>query len=197
MANHNIITEASGKLAFYPYEAEAVENPADLDEAYREGAFFAETDWQWALKEPVHARPANMAEHRAMAWAFISGTVCPAWQNEDMLNAFYLGYEDRATELADAGEAGYKAMAEAGSVAATAGWILQTRPWINTATKKDKAIRTERAAGAGAAQWQVIAAASKQPCDLHQVEQALARADAAGKCALRGRDFLGNLATVH
>ncbi|MDR5751089.1 MULTISPECIES: hypothetical protein [unclassified Caballeronia] len=84
---------------------------ATPDEAYDEGAFFADTDWQWALKEDEDARPSSMAEHRATAWAFISGTVCPDWSDEEARSAFYVGYEDRATELADAGEAGYEALA--------------------------------------------------------------------------------------
>lgn len=86
-------------------------------EAYDEGAFFAETDGPWSQKERERSRPESMAEHCQMAWRFVLREVCPEWATEQHRAAFLLGYEDRATELADAGESGYQALAEAGGVA--------------------------------------------------------------------------------
>lgn len=122
------------------------------EDAYKEGEFYASTDWQWVRKDR-HA-PASMAEHCAKAWAFIAGTVCPEWSNEHMRLSFFIGYEDRATELANAGEAGYEALAEAGSVAETDGWVVQSEPWAEKASDEDKAARAVRAARAAAAVWQ-------------------------------------------
>ncbi|WP_109479448.1 hypothetical protein [Paraburkholderia sp. C35] len=151
------------------------------DEAYAEGVFFASTDWQWALKEDAADRPASMAEHLSMAWAFISGTVCPEWNNEHARISFYLGYEDMATELADDGEAGYEALAEAGTVAATDGWLLQSGPWKARASDAEKVVRSVRAAWAGATRWQALAAVSGSAGDRYQAEAALIRADVAGQ----------------
>jgi len=152
------------------------------DEAYDEGAFFAETDWQWALKEDEAARPSSMAEHRATAWAFISGTVRPEWNDEFARLSFFVGYEDRATELADAGEAGYEVFAEAGTLADTEGWVLQCEPWTAKASTRDKALRAIRGAWAGAARWQALADASGERGDRYRAEEALRRAATAGDC---------------
>ncbi|WP_184107887.1 hypothetical protein [Paraburkholderia fungorum] len=118
-------------------------------EAYNEGAFYADTDWQWVRKD--EEGPSSMAQHCAVSWAFIAGTVCPEWDNERMRLSFFIGYEDRATELADAGEAGYEALAEAGSVAETEGWVVQSEPWSENASDQEKAMRAVWAAMEGAA----------------------------------------------
>ncbi|EJO63229.1 hypothetical protein BURMUCF1_1166 [Burkholderia multivorans ATCC BAA-247] len=60
-----------------------------------------------------------MADHCEAAWDFIRRHVCPEWDHADAKGAFFVGYEDRATELANAGEAGYETLAEAGTVADT------------------------------------------------------------------------------
>ncbi|MGY6161158.1 hypothetical protein [Paraburkholderia strydomiana] len=162
---------------------------ADIDSgevhagAYEEGAFFAETDWTWALKEKNAAcRPSSMAEHRAMAWAFISESVCPEWDNEHARLSFLLGYEDRATELADIGEAGYETLAEAGTVADTEGWILQGKPWAAKVSSREKALRAIRAAWAGAERWQAMAEASGAQSDAIRAMEAMIRAEYAGDC---------------
>jgi len=87
-----------------------------------------------------------MAEHRAEVWANVAGNLCPEWNNEHARLSFLIGYEDRATELADAGEAGYEALAEAGTVADTEGWILQCGPWAAKASDTGKALRAVRTA---------------------------------------------------
>ncbi|KXU86522.1 hypothetical protein CI15_18980 [Paraburkholderia monticola] len=162
---------------------------ADIDSgevhagAYEEGAFFADTDWTWALKEKNAAcRPSSMAEHCAMAWAFVAGSVCPEWNNEHARLSFLLGYEDRATELADIGEAGYEALAEAGTVADTEGWMLQGKPWAARVSSREKALRAIRAAWAGAAAWQARAEETGAAGDRYRAEEALIRAKYAGDC---------------
>ncbi|MDP9646150.1 hypothetical protein J2793_001583 [Paraburkholderia caledonica] len=70
-----------------------------------------------------------MAEHRAEVWADVAANVCPGWDNDHAQLSFFIGYEDRATELSDAGEAGYEALAEAETVADAEGWILQCGLW--------------------------------------------------------------------
>jgi hypothetical protein len=154
--------------------------------AYDEGAFYAETDWQWALKEDEDVRPASMAEHCSLAWAFISGTVCPEWSSEHHRLSFFIGYEDRATELADAGESGYEALAEAGTVADTGGWVLQSDPWRAKASSTEKALRAVRAAWAGAAAW-MARAANGSGVDRIRADAAQIRAEAAGDCGLGSR----------
>lgn len=119
------------------------------EEAYNEGAFYASTDWQSARKDAWG--PASMAQHCAASWVFITSTVCPEWDNERMRLSFFIGYEDRATELADAGEAGYEALAEAGNVADTDGWVVQSEPWSENASDQEKAMRAMWAAMEGAA----------------------------------------------
>ncbi|HKR44045.1 MAG TPA: hypothetical protein VJU59_30945 [Paraburkholderia sp.] len=166
-------------------------------EAYNEGAFFADTDWPWALKDDAEARPASMAAHLLAAWVFISGTVCPEWNNERARRSFILGYEDRATELADAGEAGYEALAEAGTVADTDGWTLQCEPWAVKATDSDKGLRAVQAAWAGAAHWQAQAEATGEQADAFRAIEALIRAEAAGEYMLDSRYVKGAASHTH
>ncbi|MDR5779150.1 hypothetical protein QCE63_06870 [Caballeronia sp. LZ065] len=165
------------------------------NEAYNEGAFFAEVDWGWLMTigdepteeeaEMIGHRPASMAEHCALSWAFVSSEVCPAWQGDmDAQAEFYVGYEDRASELADAGEAGYEALAEAGTLADTAGWQLQGAPWAAAASDGEKALRAVRAAWAGAAAWQAVAEATGAKADELRAIDAVIRAEAAGECSL-------------
>lgn len=146
------------------------------DEAYREGAFFAKMDWSWVRAEPT-VSPTSMAEHCALAWQFISRTVCPEWNNDYMRRSFFLGYEDAATELADSGEAGYEVLAEAGTVADTEGWIVQSAPWEAKASRIEKALRAIQAAWAGAEAWQVKAEASGSVADRARAEEAQIRAE--------------------
>jgi hypothetical protein len=155
---------------------------ADLhEEAYADGAFYAETDWQHCRKRPGFLwGPNSMAEHCAVVWADIVANICPGWNNEHARLSFLIGYEDRATELADAGEAGYEALAEAGTVADTEGWTLQCAPWTENASDSEKALRAVRAAWAGATAWQARADASGGCGDAHRVEEALVRVAAAG-----------------
>jgi hypothetical protein len=111
------------------------------------------------MRTPARRAWRNIA---ATAWAFISGTICPEWSSEHHRLSFFIGYEDRATELADEGEAGYEALAEAGTVADTAGWVLQSEPWRVKASRSEKALRAVRAAWVGAAAW-LAKAASNAP----------------------------------
>lgn len=166
---------------------QSISTTDELGEAYDEGAFFAETDWPWSQKEPDHARPTSMAEHLLLSWRFVSCTLCPAWNTEQHRDAFLLGYEDRATELADAGEAGYQALAEAGSVVDTDVWVLQCEPWSDKATDAEKALRAVRAAWAGAAAWRRRADATRDKTDRYRAEVAEIRADAAGEYMLDSR----------
>ncbi|MCE4542130.1 MULTISPECIES: hypothetical protein [unclassified Caballeronia] len=164
-------------------------------DAYSEGAFFAEVDWGWLMSigdeptaeevEMMGVRPSSMAEHCAVSWAFVSQIVFPAWQGDrEAQMEFYDGYEGRASELADAGEAGYEALAEAGTVVDTAGWQLQGAPWAADANDDEKALRAVRAAWAGAAAWQAVAEATgEKHAELRAIE-ALIRAEAAGECVL-------------
>ena len=154
----------------------SIADQVDTDAAYDEGAFFADTDWPWSQKEHEHARPASMAEHLLLAWRFVSSTVRPDWNTDEHRDAFILGYEDRATELADAGEAGYQALAEAGGVADTDVWVLQSPPWPAKATDEKKALRAVRAAWAGAAAWRRRADATGDKGDRYRAEEAEIRA---------------------
>jgi hypothetical protein len=159
-------------------------NGGDLhEEAYNEGAFYAETDWQHSRKRPGFLwGPNSMAEHCAVVWADVAANICPDWNNEHARVSFFIGYEDRATELADTGEAGYEALAEAGTVADTEGWILQRKPWATKASAREKALRAVHAAWAGAARWQALAEASGERGDRYRAEEALRRAETAGDC---------------
>ena len=152
----------------------------DAAEAYKEGAFFAEVDWQAARKDtpvPALAMPvapgySSMADHCQTAWDFIRQHVCPEWDHADAKGAFFVGYEDRATELANAGEAGYETLAEAGTVADTEGWVLQSEPWEDKADADDKMLRALRALRLGAAAWRGRAAASGEAGDRYRAEEA-------------------------
>ncbi|WP_250476744.1 hypothetical protein [Caballeronia sp. INML1] len=178
------------------------------NDAYSEGAFFAEVDWGWLMSigeeptaeeaEMIGHRPSSMAEHCAMAWAFVSRAVFPAWQGDrEEQMEFYVGYEDRATELATAGEAGYEALAEAGTVADTAGWQLQGKPWGADASDGERALRAVRAAWAGAAAWQAVAEATgEKHAELRAIE-ALIRAEAAGECVLDARYVTATVEHAH
>ncbi len=177
---------------------------ADIDgtelhsEAYNEGAFYADTDWQHCRKRPGFLwGPDSMAEHCAVVWADIIANVCPEWNNEHARVSFFIGYEDRATELADAGEAGYEALAEAGTVADTDGWILQCEPWAEEASDGEKALRAVQAAWMGAARWQTMAEASGEQADAIRAIEALIRAEAAGEYMLDSRYVAGNVAQAH
>jgi len=130
---------------------EANDIAADLHhEAYEDGAFYAETDWQCNRKRPGFLwGPDSMAEHCAVVWGFVASAVCPEWNTEHHRLSFFIGYEDRATEFADAGEAGYEALAEAGSVAETDGWVVQSEPWSERATPAEKELRAVAAASRG------------------------------------------------
>ena len=157
----------------------------DAAEAYKEGAFFAEVDWQAARKDtpvPALAMPvapgySSMADHCQTAWDFISQHVCPEWDHADAKGAFFVGYEDRAAELANAGEAGYETLAEAGTVADTDGWVLQSEPWQDAADADDKMLRALRALRLGAAAWQARADARRAADDRHRAAESAARAE--------------------
>lgn len=177
-------------------------------DAYSEGAFFAEVDWGWLMSigeeptaeeaEMMGHRPSSMAEHVAMAWAFVSQTVYPAWRGDrEAQMEFYDGYEGRASELADAGEAGYEVLAEAGTVADTAGWQLQGAPWAADAGEGAKAMRAVRAAWTGAAAWQAVAeAAGTQEAALRAID-ALIRAEAVGECMPDARYVPASADCIH
>ncbi|WP_124517455.1 hypothetical protein [Burkholderia stagnalis] len=155
--------------------------------AYDEGAFFAETDWQAARKEthaPARAMPvapgySSMADHCQTAWDFIRQHVCPEWDHLDAKGAFFVGYEDRATELANAGVAGYETLAEAGTVADTDGWVLQSEPWEDKAEAGDKMLRALRAVRLGATAWRARAEATGEAGDRYRAEEAEALAESA------------------
>ncbi|WP_025598611.1 hypothetical protein [Burkholderia sp. WSM2230] len=168
------------------------------DEAYNEGAFYAETDWQHCRKRPGFLwGPESMAEHCAVVWADIVTNICPEWNTDHARLSFLIGYEDRATELADAGEAGYEALAEAGTVADTDGWILQCEPWTANASDSEKGLRAIRAAWAGAAAWQARADSTAAEGDRHRAEEALIRAEAAGDYMLDGQYVSGHVTRAH
>lgn len=163
----------------------------DAAEAYKEGAFFAEVDWQAARKDtrvsalamPVAPGYSSMADHCQTAWDFIRQHVCPEWGRDEVRDAvrtaFFVGYEDRATELAHAGEAGYETLAEAGTVADTDGWILQSAPWEDAAGADDKMLRALRALRLGATAWRARADASGEAGHRWRAEQAEAFAESA------------------
>lgn len=175
-------------------------------EAYDEGAFFATTDWQYARKEterpcvamPVAPEYTSMADHCSQAWAFVSRIVCPDWEHDEAARcSFFVGYEDAATELADAGEAGYETLAEAGTVAATEGWQLQCAPWRDRASAKEKGRRAVQAAWDGAAAWQARAEASGDKRDERHAGLARIRAEVAGEYML-GSEYLSEAgSTLH
>ncbi|WP_116142209.1 hypothetical protein [Paraburkholderia sp. BL27I4N3] len=168
------------------------------DEAYNDGAFYAETDWQHCRKRPGFLwGPNSMAEHCAVVWAEVAANICPEWNNEHARLAFFIGYEDRATELAYAGEAGYEALVEAGTLADTEGWVLQCEPWAAKATDSEKALRAVRAAWAGAARWQAVAEASGEQSDAIQALDAVIRAEAAGELLLHSGYVAGALTHAH
>ncbi|MFM0131759.1 hypothetical protein [Paraburkholderia sediminicola] len=168
------------------------------DEAYDEGAFYAEADWQCSRKRPGFLwGPNSMAEHRALVWAEVAGNVCPEWDNDHARLSFFIGYEDRATEFADAGEAGYEALAEAGTVADTEGWILQCGPWAADASDNEKALRAVRAAWAGAERWQALADAGGEPSAVIRAEEALIRAEVVGEHMLHSGYRAGNVTAAH
>jgi hypothetical protein len=167
-------------------------------EAYNEGAFYAETDWQHCRKRPGFLwGPNSMAEHCAVVWADIVANICPEWNNENAQTSFFIGYEDRATELANAGDAGYEALAEAGTVADTEGWMLQCEPWPEKASDGEKALRAVRAAWAGAAAWQARADSTGAEGDRHRAEEALVRAEASGEYMLHSRYVAGTVTHAH
>jgi hypothetical protein len=168
------------------------------DEAYEAGAFYAETDWQHNRKRPGFLwGPDSMAEHCAVVWADIAENVSPEWDHDAARMSFYLGYEDRATELAADGEAGYEALAEAGTVADTEGWTLQSEPWAMKASDGEKALRAVRAAWAGAARWQALAEASGTDGDRYGAEEALIRAEVAGQRLLDSHCGAGAMTHAH
>jgi hypothetical protein len=177
---------------------------ADIDgmelheEAYADGAFYAETDWQHCRKRPGFLwGPNDMAEHCVVVWADIVANICPEWNSEHPRLSFFIGYEDRATELADAGEAGYEALAEAGAVADTEGWILQCEPWAANASDSEKARRAVRAAWSSAAAWQARADSTGAEGDRHRAEDALIRADVAGEQLLDSGYMTGAVTHAH
>lgn len=157
----------------------------DAAVAYKEGAFFAEVGWHAARKDtrvPAPAMPvapgySSMADHCRTAWEFIRQHVCPEWDHADAKGAFFVGYEDRATELANAGEAGYETLAEAGTVADTDGWVLQSEPWEDAAGADDKILRALRALRLGATAWRARADASGEAGDRYRAEEAEALAE--------------------
>lgn len=136
-----------------------------IGEAYAEGAFFAETDWQAARRETlvqVHVMPvapgySSMADHCRTAWDFIRQHACPEWNRPDARFAFFFGYEQAAWALAAAGEAGYETLAEAGTIEDTEGWVLHSEPWHETNDSAERAARAMRAADTGAACWAALA----------------------------------------
>jgi hypothetical protein len=165
------------------------------DEAYNEGAFYAETDWQHCRKRPGFLwGPSSMAEHCAAVWADVAANICPEWNGEHARLSFFIGYEDRATELAYAGEAGYEALAEAGTLADTEGWVLQCEPWAAKVSDGEKTLRAVRATWAGAARWQALAEASGEQSDAIRAIEAVVAAEAAGECMLDSR-YVGGTAT--
>ncbi|HEF4771635.1 hypothetical protein [Burkholderia multivorans] len=169
----------------------------DVAEAYKEGAFFADVDWQAARKDtpvPFRAMPvapgySSMADHCEAAWDFIRRHVCPEWDHADVKGAFFVGYEDRATELANAGEAGYETLAEAGTVADTEGWVLQSEPWEDEADADHKRMRALRALQLGATAWRTRAAASGAARDRYRAEEAEASAKSVIGDVLAARCF--------
>lgn len=166
-------------------QANETDFPEIHADAYEEGWFFAQTDWPWALRETYkEARPASMAQHRAVAWAFVTNVVCPEWAgSEHAWLSFLLGYEDGGNAMADAGEAEYQALAEAGTVDETDCWILQAAPWKAKATRSAKALRAVRAAWDGAAAWLAKAEATGRSEDRIRADEAQIRAEAAGDAA--------------
>ncbi|CAN7579091.1 hypothetical protein [Paraburkholderia hospita] len=167
-------------------------------EAYSEGAFFAETDWQCNRKRPGFLwGPDSMAEHCTAVWADIVANVHPEWNNQHVRLSFFIGYEDRATDLAAAGEAGYETLAEAGTVADTDGWTLQSAPWSEEASASEKALRAVRAVWAGAAAWQARAEASGDLGDAHRAEEALSRMETAGEYMADSRHMAGGGTHTH
>ncbi|AJY06852.1 hypothetical protein SB768_07500 [Burkholderia sp. SIMBA_043] len=148
-----------------------IDTNAAQAEAYDQGAEFAEKDWQW-VRGDIHG-PSSMAAHRERTWAFLIHEVCPEWAGHDEVRgAFFVGYEDRATELANAGEAGYETLAEAGTVADTDGWVLQSLPWPKRASEAERAARVLRAADVGAAVWRGRAKASGNKAGRYRAEEA-------------------------
>ncbi|RQP40101.1 hypothetical protein [Burkholderia ubonensis] len=140
-------------------------------EAYDQGAEFAEKDWPRWLDEPWG--PASMAEHCEVMWEVMFERVCPEWAGlDDVRGAFFVGYEDRAAELANAGVAGYETLAEAGTVADTDGWVLQAGPWTKKASTAERAARVLRAADVGVAAWRARAALSGSKSDRYRAEEA-------------------------
>ncbi|KVD72790.1 hypothetical protein WI89_13780 [Burkholderia ubonensis] len=160
-------------------------------EAYDQGAEFAEKDWPRWLDEPWG--PASMAEHCEVMWELMFEKICPGWAgNDDVRRAFFVGYEDRATELANTGEAGYESLAEAGTVADTEGWVLQSGPWTKKASAAERAARVLRAADAGAAAWRARAALSGSNGDRYRAEEAEIAAHAMAEVILAD-----GLLTIH
>lgn len=154
-----------------------IDSDAAQADAYDQGAEFAEKDWPRWQGEPWG--PASMAEHCEIMWEVMFEKVCPEWAGlDDVRGAFFVGYEDRATELANAGEAGYEALAEAGSVADTDGWALQSGPWAKKASTAERAARVLRAADAGALAWRKRAALSGSKGDRYRAEEAAIAAHA-------------------
>lgn len=144
-------------------------------QAYDEGRFHARE--RWLADREWNRRIRDMAQHRDMVWEDLLHTF-PEWEHGELARAaFYIGYEDAAWALADAGEAGYEELAEAGTVADTAGWQLQSAPWPAAVTDAEKAFRPLRAAWAGAAAWQARAAASGDAGDANRAEEALLHAE--------------------
>lgn len=158
--------------------AASVGSADDINKAYAEGAFFAETDWQAARRDTlVHARAmpvapgySSMAAHCRTAWDFIRLHACPEWDRPDARFAFFLGYEQAAMVLAAAGEAGYETLAEAGTVEDTEGWVLCSQPWTDTPDSAERATRAMRAADTGAVCWTALAASGR--ADAWRAEQA-------------------------
>ncbi|ALJ69814.1 hypothetical protein TR70_0222 [Burkholderia pseudomallei] len=137
-------------------------------------------DWQAARKDtrvpartmPVAPGYSSMADHCQTAWDFIRQHVHPEWDHLDAKGEFFVGYEDRATELANAGEAGYETLAEAGTAADTEGWVLQSEPWEDKADADEKMLRALRALRLGAAAWRARADASGAAGDRYRAEEA-------------------------
>lgn len=149
-----------------------------IEEAYDEGAFFAETDWQAARKEtlvpaqvmPVAPGYSSMADHCQRSWDFIRQQVKPEWDRPDVRLAFFFGYEQAATVLAVSGEAGYETLAEAGTVEDTEGWVLHSEPWRETDDCAERAARAMRAADTGAVCWAALTESGK--ADAYRAAQA-------------------------
>ncbi|MFC5427561.1 hypothetical protein ACFPTO_01860 [Paraburkholderia denitrificans] len=165
-------------------------------EAHEEGAFFAETDWQWARKDtrvparvmPVAPGYSSMADHCERSWEFIRQQVCPEWDRPDVRLAFFLGYEEAAKLLAATGEAGYETLAEAGTVEETEGWVLRSAPWVETPDSAERATRAMRAADAGVAGWAELAASGS--VGVWRAEEAALRAAELAE-AIAGAGVLG------